>query len=389
MKILQVTNFFPPSWESGGPARVAYEISKNLILEGHDVTVVTTDGFKVRQNVTKNKLTFFENIPVYYFSNISLLLAKRVVPTPLLLPFMLNKEIKKYNLIHFHEISLLTIIVYFYAVYYDIPYVIQPHGSIPFLINKKSIVCKFLWRIIKEKILRNSSQIIALTKTEVNHIKNFVRNENQFVIIPNGIDISLKNNLPHGKKFRCQYKIKDDIKIILYVGRISNTKGLDLLIKSFYSITTKYEGIILILIGPDDNYQVNIEQMAFEYDILNKIIFTGFLTSNEKYSALVDADVFVTPKYSGFPVTFLESLICGCPIVTTTNGDEIDLLNCDTSIISDYNAYELEKSIISALYSNFLKIKTNKELIGKILLEYDWRYITKRLIIVYEKNAGG
>lgn len=34
MKILQVTNFFKPSWESGGPARVAYEISKMLVEMG-------------------------------------------------------------------------------------------------------------------------------------------------------------------------------------------------------------------------------------------------------------------------------------------------------------------------------------------------------------------
>lgn len=45
MKILHVTNFFKPSWESGGPARVVYEISKKLVEMGHEVTVYTTDGF--------------------------------------------------------------------------------------------------------------------------------------------------------------------------------------------------------------------------------------------------------------------------------------------------------------------------------------------------------
>ena len=53
MKVLQVTNFFKPSWESGGPARVAYGLSKKLIERGHEVTVYTTDGFKLRLNVEK------------------------------------------------------------------------------------------------------------------------------------------------------------------------------------------------------------------------------------------------------------------------------------------------------------------------------------------------
>jgi polysaccharide pyruvyl transferase WcaK-like protein len=58
MKILQVTNFFKPSWESGGPARVAYGISKKLVERGHEVTVYTTDGFKSRLD-GKNETTIF------------------------------------------------------------------------------------------------------------------------------------------------------------------------------------------------------------------------------------------------------------------------------------------------------------------------------------------
>ena len=48
MRILHVTNFFKPSWESGGPANVAYGLCKNLVKMGHDVTVYTTDGYKWR-----------------------------------------------------------------------------------------------------------------------------------------------------------------------------------------------------------------------------------------------------------------------------------------------------------------------------------------------------
>ncbi|NLZ29532.1 MAG: glycosyltransferase family 4 protein, partial [Methanomicrobiales archaeon] len=43
MKILQVTPFFKPLWESGGVARVAYDISRNLHESGHEITVYTTN----------------------------------------------------------------------------------------------------------------------------------------------------------------------------------------------------------------------------------------------------------------------------------------------------------------------------------------------------------
>lgn len=56
MRILQVTNFFKPSWEAGGPARVTYGLSKKLMERGDGMTVYTTGGFKSKLNV-KNKTT--------------------------------------------------------------------------------------------------------------------------------------------------------------------------------------------------------------------------------------------------------------------------------------------------------------------------------------------
>ena len=67
MRILQVTNFFKPSWEAGGPARVAYDISKKLVDNGHKVTVYTTDGYKSRLDVEKNVPLNIDGIKTYYF----------------------------------------------------------------------------------------------------------------------------------------------------------------------------------------------------------------------------------------------------------------------------------------------------------------------------------
>src|SRR4030042_2636002 len=100
MKILQVTNFFKPSWESGGPARVVYEISRKLIEKGHEVTVYTTDGFKWRLDVEKNKPINVDGIRTYYFRNLSNFLAKKVFLTPYYLPFVARREIKNFDIIH-------------------------------------------------------------------------------------------------------------------------------------------------------------------------------------------------------------------------------------------------------------------------------------------------
>ena len=71
MRILYVSSFFKPSWESGGITRASYEIAKKLVERGHEVTVYTTDGFKSRLPVETNKPVYVDGIRVYYFKNLS------------------------------------------------------------------------------------------------------------------------------------------------------------------------------------------------------------------------------------------------------------------------------------------------------------------------------
>ena len=168
MKILQTTNFFKPSWESGGSARVAYGLSKKLTENGHEVTVYTTDGFKSRLDVEKNKPIDVDGIRTYYFGNLSRYLAKEMVlPIPYYTPVIARKEIKDYDIIHIHEYrTLLGAIAYHYAKRYRIPYVLQAHGDIPRIQGKQSL--KWLFDITwGNRIIKDAEKIIFTSKFEL------------------------------------------------------------------------------------------------------------------------------------------------------------------------------------------------------------------------------
>ena len=106
MKILQVTNFFKPAWETGGVTRVAYDMSKYLHELGHSVTVYTTDGGNKRLKVTKNRVTYIDGIKTYYFKNVSQYLAKSFnFVTPYYLTLILKKEINKFDKKFHYETS--------------------------------------------------------------------------------------------------------------------------------------------------------------------------------------------------------------------------------------------------------------------------------------------
>jgi len=360
MKILQVTNFFKPSWEAGGPARVAYDISKYLVNKGHEVTVYTTDGFKSKLDVEKNKPVNVDGIITYYFRNLSHYLSKNfVLPIPYYLPLVASKQLREFDIIHIHEYRTVSaIIIHHFAKKYNIPYVLQAHGTLPKIVKRKNL--KTIFDVLfGKRILKDASKLFALNETEFDQYINLGANSSKIVIVPNGIDESKYEKLPPKGSFRTKYHLENS-KIVLYVGRLHLSKGIDILIESFVDISKEIDNSKLVIIGPDDGYQEYFEQLVKKLGLERNVIFTGFLSTYEKISAFIDADVFVTPWFSGFPITFLESCVCGTPIITTTKGDKLSWINGSVGLVVNYDKNDLKDGILYILSDNKVKHNFNK-----------------------------
>lgn len=387
MKILHISTSFKPAWETGGTNRVAYEISKNLVEKGHEVTAFTTDRGRKRVNVQKNQPVLVDGIRVYYFRNISNYLAiKKKIVTPYYLPIIAKKEVKDFDVIHIHEHrTLLAAIVRHYAKKYRIPYVLQAHGSVLPTFQKQRL--KNIFDLFfGYRILKDASKVIALTKTEAEQYKKMGVDENKIEIVPNGIDLSEYNNLPKRGEFRRKYSIRDEEKIILFIGRLHKTKGIELLVKTFTDISKEFNSIKLVFVGPDDGYRSTLEELIRALKMNDKVLFTGFVTNDVKMAAFVDADVFVTPSFSGFPVTFLEACACGTPIITTNNGDELDWIDDKVGYVVEYDKDQLGDAITKVLSDEGLRRGFGEE--GKRLVreEFGWDKIVRQMENVYENS---
>ena len=133
MRILEVASFFKPSWEAGGIARVSYELSKRLSTR-HEVVVYTTDGFKSRLNIKKNRPIEVEGMSVYYFRNLSNFLARRNLCIPYLLPHIVKKDFHRFDIIHVHTFrTILAILIWYYAKKYE--------GFIKLLMSRYNFFC--------------------------------------------------------------------------------------------------------------------------------------------------------------------------------------------------------------------------------------------------------
>jgi glycosyltransferase involved in cell wall biosynthesis len=385
MKILQVTNFFKPSWESGGPARVAYELSKKLVERGHDVTVYTTDGFKSRLDVEKNKPVDVDGIKTYYFRNLSSHLAREMVlPIPYFLSRVARKEIRDFDVIHIHEHrTILAVVVCHYAKKYGTPYVLHGHGSISRGNSRKRL--KRIFDILfGYNIIRDATKLIAVSNEEGEHYKQTGANDEKIFVVNNGMDIESCKNLPEYGRFRKKYGINGTM--ILYLGRIHKSKGIDFVITGFSNLINEISDVIFVIAGSDDGYKAELEKLIEKLNLSDKVKFTGFVDEKDKISTYVDADLFVhTVRYmGGVGLTPLEAILCNTPVIVTEEcGEVIKEANCGYLVeYGDVNDLkEKMKRVIENPEEGKEMVERGKKYIGENLT---WDKVVRRVEVVYE-----
>ena len=384
MKILQVVPYYAPAWLIGGPVKVAYEVSKRLVERGHEVTVFSSDILDPYSRVKyDNMMKTVDGVKVHYFKNLSLLFYRitRLSITPALIKYA-KKEIKNFDVIHLHQYrSFQNILTLHYAKKYNIPCVLQAHGSIARVVEKQGI--KKLFDIFFGfGILRDVDKVLALTKKEAEECRGMGVNERQIETIPNGIDLSEYSNMPERGVFREKYSIKDNEKVILYLGRIHISKGLDLLMRAFADLLKELNDVKIVLIGPDDRYLSELNKIITSLGIKEMVRYIGFVSEKEKLAAYADADVFVTPSFYGFPITFLETMACGVPIITTNKGDFIEGIDNEIGFVVRYDKRGLKDALFKILTNEELKQRFRRNCREKIR-EYDWKVIVDKIEEIY------
>ncbi|MDL2247067.1 glycosyltransferase, partial [Methanobrevibacter sp. OttesenSCG-928-K11] len=315
MKILHVVPSFAPCFQGGGVVNASYEIAKEQVKKGHDVTVYTTDNCTERLNFENNYNVDLDGIKVYYFKNISNKFKNTfTIDTPIKLPIFLKNEINNFDIIHIHEHRhSLAIITVKYALNNNIPYVIQAHGSVLPFFQKESLKNIFdkLWGF---NILHNASKVFALTDIEKDQYLEMGVKEENIEIVPLGINLDDYSKLPDKKSFRLKYNIKEDEILLVFIGRIHKIKGLDLLIKTMNLL--KEENIKLAIVGSDYGFLDEVKTLVNDFSLEDKVIFTGPLFDKEKKEALISSDIFIMPsRYESFTTSGLEAMACGIPLV--------------------------------------------------------------------------
>lgn len=401
MKVLQVISSFPPAYSYGGPLSVAYHVSKELVRRGHDVTVFTTDVYDAKSRLAfQQNPVFMDGIEVYHFRNLSNRLAHRNITIAPTMGVALRKNITNFDVVHVREyFSFQALQAHRYATKKNIPYVLQAHGSLPRSVQRQNAKAALLSKSQPKKVfdllfghslLKDASKIIASSKIESDQFKTAFADFplEKVVHFPNYIDWNTYVDLPESGHFRKKYGIDNNAKVVLFLSRIHERKGADLLIEAFSMVKRDVEfPLKLVVAGPDEGYLGTLRALAKKLEVENDVVFPGPLYEHEKLEAYVDADVFVLPSkdhYESFGNVVLEALACSTPVIVTNNCGVSEWIDKHAGYVIEYDKQRLCDALYEVLCDDLL----SKELgsYGRELIEreFTWEKGVSRLEEVYE-----
>ena len=143
--------------------------------------------------------------------------------------------------------------------------------------------------------MKGASKVIAVSNTEAQEYKEMGIDQNKIALVPHGLDIESFNSLPTPGQFKRKNKIREK-RLVLFLGRIHEIKGLAFLAESFSELVKEIEDVVLVVAGPDAGYEKELRELIKARGCSDRIKFTGYIGGEEKLSAYVDADMLVNPR---------------------------------------------------------------------------------------------
>ena len=371
MKIAILVKGFPPSTLAG--TEVATEhMARNLAQKGLDVHIVTVrhleealteerDGYEIHRIVESTGLLGRIR---YYFTLRSIL-----------------NEIRP-DVIHCQGLYIEAPFGVKIAKKLNVPSITFPRGSDVLEASSTN-------RRVLSWTMKNADLVLTQTEYMKSSVEKMVPSDFRILVLPNGIDIERFQGIDR-KGVRNSYGIKENEFIFLFVGRLVDKKcPMDVI--EAYNIFTKTVGTMggaggvrLFMVGEGENEQ-ELKRKINEYEMQETISMIGKLDNDAIPDVMVSSDMLVLPSYAeGFPMTFLEAMASGLPIITSDDGANPEIIEDGINglIIPLHDVQTLSQRMTECYNDKSLNERMGQNNLKKVT-DYTWDSISDRLIEIY------
>jgi glycosyltransferase involved in cell wall biosynthesis len=183
-----------------------------------------------------------------------------------------------------------------------------------------SIIAVYL--ALERYVLRHASKVIVVSELGLNHYLGKMRDmADKFVLIPTGIDCQKFRPLPDIDDIKRRNAVDPEEPCIFAAARLESEKGLDLLLNAFCRVLRKHPKATAIIAG-QGSQERQLKSLAASLGIAQNVRFVGLATGTQLVELYNCADVVALTSYwEGFPVSCLEALACGKPLISTRVGE--------------------------------------------------------------------
>lgn len=389
-KKLLVTASTFPRWENDTEPRFVLDLCRHM-TDQFDVTVLVpaAPGAKEKEVLDGVEVIRYHYFPIHKWE--TLCYPGAIVPRIrekkvriLLVPFLLlslyfhlMRLLPNYDLVHAHWLIPQGIVQSFFKK----PYIVTGHGGDVTSLNKGIL------RRLKIRCMKKAGHVTVVSE----HLRSQVRKLSPGIepsVISMGVD-----STRFGKQYRVSnYFGQEEKKVVLFVGRLVEKKGVTYLIEAMKEIDA-----LLVIVG-DGPLKGQLEAQGKEINKAaqwDKVRFIGAKTHEELRIIYASADMFVCPSVTakdgdqeGFGLVMLEAMASGLPIVSSRSGgigqlirDEVNGLLCEEKCVREI-ADNIRKLLIDEnLYQRIVEG-------GKSLLkQYDYQNIAKQYKEIYVRNV--
>jgi len=245
----------------------------------------------------------------------------------------------------------------------NIPFIISCHGMYePWLWTKGTLKKKLYFKFLAKPVFSKANYIHAITADESDEIKKLIP-QIKTIEIPNLIDFKVQG----AKHFNTQEKY------ILYLGRLDEKKGIDILLKAFNNLRSN--NFKLKVVGEFNEYKKELDKIVTELSLERKVEFLGLVTGSAKTELYRNAYVFAAPSHSEvIGMVNLEAAILETPVITTFQTGLDKEWNKNGGFLINPTEKELTETLKKAINLSIEERNIRgKKLHDFVLKKYSWK----------------
>lgn len=232
-------------------------------------------------------------------------------------------------------------------------------------------------------------RIICCSQYMSNEVREYFETpQDKIDIIPNGVNTTRFEALDgvNLTEFRTHYAAPHE-KIIFYVGRVVEEKGVRVLIESAQSVMDGCRDCKFVVAGMGPQLQ-EFRQLAKDKGLSQRFYFTGFITDEERDKLYKVADVAVFPSlYEPFGIVALEAMAARVPVVVADTGGLTEVVTNHQTGIMVYpnNPLSLSWGILHTLQNKHWANARAENAYRTVKDVFNWRRVALDTIAVYRQ----